>query len=193
MGELKIKVNGVYIPAGWLGGASPLLSWPVGSIFMSAVPTDPSILLGGGTWVRWGKGRMPVSLDEAQTEFDTVEETGGEKTHILTTAEMPSHGHTINHDHPNTSTSSDGDHNHTFYFQYSATTTAGGTTVRITDIMNVTGGSGTGYEVTIRNSGAHTHTLDVPAYSGSSGNTGGDGAHNNLPPYITCYMWKRTA
>lgn len=24
-------------------------------------------------------------------------------------------------------------------------------------------------------------------------NTGGDQAHNNLQPYITCYMWKRTA
>lgn len=24
-------------------------------------------------------------------------------------------------------------------------------------------------------------------------NTGGDKPHNNLQPYITCYMWKRTA
>ena len=36
--------------------------------------------------------------------------------------------------------------------------------------------------------GAHTHTI-----SGSTAATGGGGAHSNLQPYITCYMWKRTA
>lgn len=40
------------------------------------------------------KGRIPVGLDSAQTEFDTLAETGGAKTHTLTTAEMPAHTHT---------------------------------------------------------------------------------------------------
>jgi microcystin-dependent protein len=39
------------------------------------------------------KGRVPVGRDSAQTEFDTLGETGGAKTHTLTTAEMPSHTH----------------------------------------------------------------------------------------------------
>lgn len=39
------------------------------------------------------KGRAPVGLDAAQAEFDTLGETGGEKTHVLTTEQMPSHSH----------------------------------------------------------------------------------------------------
>jgi len=41
------------------------------------------------------KGKIPVGYDAAQTEFDTLWESGWEKTHILTTAEMPSHTHTF--------------------------------------------------------------------------------------------------
>lgn len=42
------------------------------------------------------KGRVPVGLDSTQTEFDTRGETGGAKTHALTSAEMPRHNHGIN-------------------------------------------------------------------------------------------------
>ncbi len=41
------------------------------------------------------KGRVPVGKDAVQTEFDVLGETGGEKTHILTTSEMPSHNHVM--------------------------------------------------------------------------------------------------
>jgi microcystin-dependent protein len=71
----------------------PFRSWPVGSVFVSISPDNPAVALGGGTWERFAKGRTLVSLDEAQTEFDTVLETGGEKTHLLTPAELPRHSH----------------------------------------------------------------------------------------------------
>lgn len=41
------------------------------------------------------KGRVPVGLDSNDTDFDILGETGGEKTHTLTTNEMPSHSHRL--------------------------------------------------------------------------------------------------
>ena len=40
------------------------------------------------------KGKIPVGKDAGQTEFDTLAETGGAKTHTLTTAQIPGHTHT---------------------------------------------------------------------------------------------------
>lgn len=69
--------------------------YPVGSIYVNASDnTNPADLLGFGTWSAFGAGRVMVSHDAGQTEFDTAEETGGSKTHTLTAAEMPAHVHT---------------------------------------------------------------------------------------------------
>lgn len=70
-------------------------NWPIGSIFIAVVSTNPNTLLGYGTWVAFGTGRTLVGIDAAQTEFDTVEETGGAKTHTLTIGEMPAHTHDV--------------------------------------------------------------------------------------------------
>ena len=68
--------------------------YPVGSIYTNATnSTNPGTLLGFGTWVAFGAGRVPVGIDSGQTEFDTAEETGGAKTHTLSEAEIPSHYH----------------------------------------------------------------------------------------------------
>lgn len=56
--------------------------YPVGSIYMSVKSTNPSTLF-GGTWVAWGKGRVPVGIDTSDSDFKTVEKTGGEKTQNL--------------------------------------------------------------------------------------------------------------
>lgn len=120
-------------------------AYPVGSIYISVVSTNPSTLLGVGAWTAFGAGRTLVGIDSGQTEFDTVEETGGAKTHTLSVSEIPSHTHTANR----------------------------------------TGGSGEGTLSWALAGG------DSNAYT--SGATGGDGAHNNLQPYIVTYMWKRTS
>lgn len=68
-------------------------AWPIGAIFISVSPNNPAELLGYGTWEAFGAGRTLVGLDSGQSEFNTVEETGGAKTHTLTESEMPAHTH----------------------------------------------------------------------------------------------------
>ncbi len=70
------------------------LAYPIGSIYTSVSSTNPATLLGVGTWSQFAAGRTLVGVDTGQTEFDTVEETGGAKTHTLSEAEMPAHTHT---------------------------------------------------------------------------------------------------
>lgn len=68
-------------------------SWPIGAIFTAGVSTNPATLLGFGTWAPHGTGRTLVAIDAAQAEFDTLDETGGAKTHTLTVAELAVHYH----------------------------------------------------------------------------------------------------
>lgn len=125
--------------------------YPVGSIYMSATMStvDEVQATFGGTWEAWGSGKVPVGVDPEDTDFDTVEETGGEKTHTLTVEEMPSHYHNLGQ----------------MYDDYHLT----GTTSQPRGVY-------ADYAQAI-------HTTSV----------GGGEAHNNLQPYITCYMFKRIA
>ncbi len=133
----------------WYKGVELIdLIYPIGSIFMSTASANPGAYL-GGTWELWGKGRVPVGVDEAQTEFASAEKTGGEKTHTLSANEMPAHRHYLNNPNADGSTV-----NYTIAYAPSSKGLAG--------------------------------TLQTAA-------AGGNAAHNNLQPYITCYMFKRTA
>lgn len=143
-------------------------AWPVGSIFMNVSATNPKILLGVPsnspvTWVRWGQGRMPISLDPNNPRFDSIEEMGGLERVALTVAELARHGHGV----------LDPGHSHDVSAGTSVTTT------------NETGGTG----VIAR---TNTQTTAVSG-TGISVNEAGSGAsHENMPPFITVYMWKRT-
>ena len=65
--------------------------YPVGSIYTNAAEaTNPATLLGFGTWVAFGAGRVMVGLDSGDTNFDTLGETGGSKDAIVV-----SHNHGI--------------------------------------------------------------------------------------------------
>ena len=178
-----------------------LACYPVGSIYMSTSSTNPGSLF-GGTWVAWGSGRVPVGVNTNDTNFNTVEKTGGESTVTLSVYNMPSHYHTVNsHNHsiPRLSgtAASNGAHTHKITHKYESNASINGRAARITSGGSKT--TTTNSDVSdIKSAGAHTHSISTNA--ATTGNTspntnsrGSGSAHNNLQPYITCYMWKRTA
>ncbi|WP_337571480.1 phage tail protein [Mitsuokella jalaludinii] len=145
--------------------------YPIGSIYMSMSATNPADLFGVGTWKRISQGRMLLGADDSTYKAGA---TGGEATHTLTANEMPAHSHGI---------STSGDHNHKFY----GSDNNNGNTSEGAGMGMDTGGNGYMSRNMIyhtANAGAHTHTIS---------NSGGGAAHNNMPPYLVCYIWQRTA
>lgn len=140
--------------------------WPVGSIYRSTISVYPAALLGFGTWVPWGAGRTPVVIDAGQAAFDTVEETGGAKTHTLTLAEMAVHSHPT----------ADAGHAHLVGTKLDRT------------------GAGDFKHMSITYPGPNGGVLTSTSTTGITiGSAGGGGAHTNLNEYVVIYMWKRTA
>ena len=119
--------------------------------------------MGGGTWERI-KDRFLLAAGDTYTSGST----GGEATHQLTTNEMPSHTHGWNLQLGGyggwPSKSMTG-----YVFKWSADT-----------VYNQSGGTST---INVGNSNMNAN----------NGYTGGSAAHNNMPPYLTVYVWKRTA
>ena len=189
------------------------LVYPVGSIYMAVNNVNPSTLF-GGTWEAWGSGRVPVGVDTTDSDFSTVEAVGGEKTHTLTVEEMPTHTH-IQDDHThlqqahthiqNPHTHSQEQHTHDMYHQHPVGwTNDGGDLVRISYTAYQSTSRMHEFSYTGNTGGVIAKNLDTTAINqetiGINENTtavnqstGGNAEHNILQPYITCYMWKRTA
>jgi hypothetical protein len=144
--------------------------YPVGSIYTNAaVSTNPATLLGFGTWVAFGTGRVLVGVDASDTAFDTLGETGGSKD-----ATVVSHTHTA--------TVTDSGHTH------GALITPPANIADYSYSQAIMGASGGGGGV----SRAY-NTTATTGISVSNSTTGSSGANANLQPYVTVYMWRRTA
>ena len=145
--------------------AAIALLYPVGSIYTNAtVSTNPATLLGFGTWTAFGAGRVMVGFDSGNALFDAAEETGGSADAI-----------TVSHTHTATSTVTDPTHTHSTGSTFSGSGGNGATT-GTTAFSTTTGAASTGITV-----------ATTVASAGSSG------TNANYQPYITVYMWKRTA
>ena len=146
--------------------------YPIGSVYTNATnSTNPGTLLGFGTWVSFGAGRVPVGIDSSDTDFDAAEETGGAKEVTLTNAQIPGHTHTGAAYYKidgGGQTDPTGETERTFFHENSGhtTTTGSDSSYGRANLLTNTGGGGT-----------------AP----------GGGSHTNLQPYIVVYMWKRTA
>lgn len=150
--------------------------FPIGSIYCTINNVSPSTFL-GGTWTLCCQGETIIGVDESDEDFATSNLSGGEKTHILVMDEMPSHNHgqaTLSGWAANMGN------------QQSSTTSL--SCSGICSARQVSQYSGYGYNT--HNNGydgfnvnaTHTHTT-----------IGSGTAHNNLQPYIVCYIWTRTA
>ena len=140
--------------------------YPIGSIYMSVSPTNPGSLF-GGTWEVWGAGRVPVSVDANDKIFNAAGKTGGTKE-----AQLPYHTHSV----------------------FSGSEGAAGVDAFVggdssgLNVKSPSGSAANGYLITI-------DRLDSRHTNANVANTSAAGSNNasNLQPYITCYMWKRTA
>ena len=156
-----------------------LTAHPIGSIEVNVSGTNPGTYL-GGTWEEFGSGRTLVGIDSSDSDFDTVEETGGEKTHTLIINEIPAHTHG--------SKSLVGTWANWGEGSGQVSSTKNG--YKVTGIVSAVGdnnqygwGTSTGRDsdnTSLKIDATHEHN-----------SVGGSQAHNNLQPYITVYFWKR--
>ena len=149
--------------------AAIALLYPVGSIYTNATSsTNPSTLLGFGTWTAFGAGRVMVGFDSGNALFDSAEETGGSANAIV-----------VSHTH--TATSTDSGHTHVI-----ATPVRGLTSGGVSGWQGANTGDSYTSSASVTNTTQATITTSISTEGSSATNA-------NYQPYITVYMWKRTA
>lgn len=187
------------------GGSGP--AFPVGSVFIAVVSTNPNTLLGYGTWSAIAAGKVLIGLDSGDTDFDTVEETGGAKT-VASSAQTFAGNALGTHQHaavsagtPTGTNAGEASHTHAAGTLAGANVTA---SVKIgTGATNATGAHTTTITGATAAGSSHTHTFAgnalgthqhdaISAGTPSGANTPG-AATSVVQPYFVCYFWKRTA
>lgn len=162
-------MRGVYLKKGNIR-VSVVPYYRVGDLFLTTIATNPSNFL-GGTWKLFGPGRCLVCVDTSDSDFNTVKKTGGAKTkttgnHTLIVNEIPSHRHI--------GLSWLGDD--------------------ISQSITLNGGSsGKGYNLQYYGGYVPGQETNIQTRATGGGKAHNHGDLNVLQPYITCYIWIRTA
>ena len=148
--------------------------YPVGAIYMSVSEISPATLF-GGTWEQI-ENRFLLAAGSSYTAGNT----GGAKTVTLTESQIPSHTHSVN-----LNTGNGGVHTHVVWRYASGSGSWGANPSGRNCATTLDSGMVMGIA---DSAGEHNHAI-----SGNTGSTGGGKSHNNMPPYLVVYMWKRTA
>ena len=148
-----------------------LAAYPVGSLYWSNNPTNPSKLF-GGTWTQI-KDRFILAAGSTYA----VNATGGEASHTLTVAESPAHTHTRGTMEITGGFSAKVNNSYQRWGAFSATNAGEQTSGEY---------GGTNYPSGVDFVASRTWT-------GETSSVGGGGAHNNMPPYRVKYCFERTA
>lgn len=152
---------------------------------------NPNTYFGRGTWVAEGQGRVLVGAGTG-TDANGVSKpfaggsSGGEYEHDITIAELPSHDHSVSATTSVVTTlSTDGDHTHTIPSDSNGGTGDGAVEDAVPENPQI---ANTGA------AGEHTHTATSTATTTVVESSVGSGAGMDvIQPYLTVYMWRRTA
>lgn len=199
-----------------------LATWcpfPVGAIYMSTTSANPSTFWTGTTWQAFATGKTIVGIDTSDTDFNSVNKTGGSKEVVLTVPNLPTHNHTVGDNSHSHTVNGVGDHSHTlndhahylpphqhgsgwgeqghtgYWGNWPGNNFRGSSSTDWDNNMFLTSPvdqwtNGAG-AVGMSGSGAHSHTINATTHSHTLSNTGSNTAHSNLQPYIVTYIWKR--
>lgn len=167
------------------------LIYPVGSIYMSVNSTNPSTLF-GGTWKQFAQGRVLLGVgSNGETNYTTAEQTGGSENSVAShTHTQQAHNHTQQeHNHNIWSSVTDYSNRHWSQNAVGVASTSikaiGGPELSETAADRSLNTTSHGYYIVKHTTAINNSTTAV---NNSTGEAGG-----NRMPFITCYMWKRTA
>jgi hypothetical protein len=168
--------------------------YPVGSVYETMDSSFDPNKKWGGTWVRI-KGRVLVGVDENDAYFDVPEKTGGYKKPSIKVENLPSHSHDVKVGVTINETKLEGGANN-----IAGQDANWGVTAQGNGIVTNKGDTNGFYPSTRKTAekyhdgfwinATHKHTASTTV---SCASTGGGKGFEVLQPYITCYIWKRTA